>query len=438
MNRIYSYYNFLLQNGSTSVLYNAATDGLLVLDSNLIECIKDNKENIENLQMIHPDLYTAMLEKGMIVDATINESDAIIEKWKQEDNNPAHFFLTILPTLNCNLRCWYCYEEHMENSNMTDETMDRIIRFIDNVTKRAPELKYFHLDFFGGEPLLPFKKRVMPILQKTVAFCKERNVQLFIHFTTNGVLLTEEVRKELLSLDIPHKPGFQITLDGNRKLHDCSRYTATKQPTYDIIVKNIKGALQDGMNVNCRFNYTVNSVDTFVDVLDEFKDLTEEERNLLFFDFQQVWQESALTEVRNKAMNLAKLFTSCSQQVRIEKRYNKQRCRDDAENQASINYNGLVYKCTAFNMTEELCEGVLNEKGEIEWNERYKKRMSVKYGNSACRNCKIFPICHGGCSQTKLQALNKENCIFNYSESQRLDIIKGRIEYILCNKRTDY
>ena len=54
------------------------------------------------------------------------------------------------------------------------------------------------------------------------------------------------------------------------------------------------------------------------------------------------------------------------QQVRIEKNYNNQRCRDDAENQASINFDGNVYKCTAINITPDIREGVLNADGEIE------------------------------------------------------------------------
>ena len=37
---------------------------------------------------------------------------------------------TILPTLGCNARCIYCYEEGMKQVTMTPQTVERVIRFI--------------------------------------------------------------------------------------------------------------------------------------------------------------------------------------------------------------------------------------------------------------------------------------------------------------------
>ena len=132
------------------------------------------------------------------------------------------------------------------------------------------------------------------------------------------------------------------------------------------------------------------------------------------------------------------MYSRKSLQVRVEKRYNKERCRDDAENQATINYNGLVYKCTARQFKSDNNEGKLTEDGQIIWNDKYFKRMSIKYGNSFCRSCKIYPICHGGCSQTKLEADTIQGCLFGYSEKEKYDIVDGRLNYILRTKRTSY
>ena len=261
---------------------------------------------------------------------------------------------------------------------------------------------------------------------------------MFLNFTTNGVLLTEEVRKELLKIPLADKPGFQITIDGNEEKHNKSRCTASGEPTYRIILDNIFGAVRAGMRVNCRFNYTEDNIDSLVDVLDDFEELTPEERKLIFFDFQQVWQEKSKTEVREKALKLANLFMKEDQQVRIEKNYNNQRCRDDAENQASINFDGNVYKCTAINITPDIREGVLNADGEIEWNERFHKRMALKYGNKHCKACVIYPICHGGCSQTKLDADENAECLFGLDDNAKLERVRGRLEYILKTGRVSY
>lgn len=433
----YSTYNYLFQNDRVAVLYNAATDGIVALQPDLVELVRTHKDHIDTLATRHPELFRTMEEKGMIVPADRDEAQFVIDAWRRIDTDPSQFYLTIMPTLNCNLRCWYCYEEHKAHSNMTEDVRRRTLRFIDKLTRREG-LRYLSLSFFGGEPLLPFYPTVWPILQQTAAWCRERDVELTVQFTTNGVLLTDDVRQKLLSLGLKHNPNFQITLDGNREKHDATRHTADGKPTYDLIISHIKAALRDGMDVNNRFNYTAGNVDTLVDVLEEYKDLTPEERKLLHFDFQQVWQDSGNAAAREKALRLADLFHRECHQIRIEKRYNRERCRDDAENQATINYDGLVYKCTARDPTPDLAEGVLTEEGDIEWNERYHRRMAVKYGNKACRACRIFPICHGGCSQTKLEAGDREDCLFGLNDDRRLEIIRGRLDFILKTKRTSY
>lgn len=225
----YSGYNFLFSNGPRAVLYNAASDGLLLLRSDLTALISKYKDGIDGLKTEHPDLYAAMQQRGMIVPDGEDEAEALISRRKQADTDPAHFYLTVLPTFDCNLRCWYCYEQHKAHSNMTPETLQRVIRLIDKLTADS-RLKYLHLGFFGGEPLLPFKKVVWPLLQEASRLCAERGVKLLLQFTTNGVLLTDEVIEKLLSLPQEGKPHMQITLDGNRERHDRSRHTAAGGP----------------------------------------------------------------------------------------------------------------------------------------------------------------------------------------------------------------
>ena len=57
----------------------------------------------------------------------------------------------ILPTLGCNARCFYCYEEGRQQVSMSPETLDRAIAFILATRRKNTEL---HLKWFGGEPLL--------------------------------------------------------------------------------------------------------------------------------------------------------------------------------------------------------------------------------------------------------------------------------------------
>lgn len=112
----YSKYNFLFQNGNKGVLFNLATSRVMVLDEKIVEIIKQHKENIDFIKDISSPLYEEMEKNGMIVNDECNEAEDIIAKWDEGDKSQSGYHLTILPTLNCNLRCWYCYEEHKASS----------------------------------------------------------------------------------------------------------------------------------------------------------------------------------------------------------------------------------------------------------------------------------------------------------------------------------
>lgn len=138
---------------------------------------------------------------------------------------------------------------------------------------------------------MPFKVTTLPLIKYVSKRCLERGIDMTLRFTTNGVLLTDGVREELLKIPLKFKPNFQITIDGDREHHDKTKFMANGKPTYDLIIRNIKAALKDGMPVTNRFNYTAETIDGFESVIREYDDLSEDERKLLQFDFQQVWQE---------------------------------------------------------------------------------------------------------------------------------------------------
>ncbi|MEG1544459.1 MAG: SPASM domain-containing protein, partial [Tannerellaceae bacterium] len=221
--------------------------------------------------------------------------------------------------------------------------------------------------------------------------------------------------------------SFQITLDGNEEVHNKIRHTKDGQPTFDKIIDNIKILVSHDMVVNIRLNYTNKSIPTFVDIIEEFKTLSKEENSRISFDFQKVWQDISTVTTSKKLEELRKWFKEERLSVNCSAKFMKSRCYADKCNNLLVNYDGSVYKCSARDFNVENREGVLLTDGTIDWNDKYKYRMSIKYGNNTCHNCSIFPICHGGCSQDKKESAFKEKCIFNYSESDKKNIIIERI-----------
>lgn len=113
-------------------------------------------------------------------------------------------------------------------------------------------------------------------------------------------------------------------------------------------------------------------------------------------------------------------------------------CYADNYNQAVINYNGDVYKCTARDFSSERPLGYLNSLGIIEWDtDEIKKRLSLKIPTK-CRYCKLLPICPGICSQKLFE--NKQtdeiSCPYNKSLNEN-DIILLNIKQQLIARKNE-
>ena len=57
----------------------------------------------------------------------------------------------------------------------------QVINSIKNLIHKKlenPDLKELHLSFFGGEPLIQFRKVIQPILEHAIAGCDEHSVKL--------------------------------------------------------------------------------------------------------------------------------------------------------------------------------------------------------------------------------------------------------------------
>ena len=427
-----SIYNYWYKTRKHVLLYNAYSDDVLVLLPSIAALIEKNASEIEQLINIHPQLYQALLDKQMLVEETDDESEKVIEQWEVEDSATDAYSLTINPTMDCNLRCWYCYESHCKASVMDESTRKCIMKLIARKVKDN-YLKYLSIDFFGGEPFLAFSEVIKPILVYAKQLCIENKKILNVSATTNGVLLSSDVVNCLHDILQSTPTKLQITLDGSRDYHNRTRHTSSGEPTYDTILQNIKRCLSVGIHVTVRFNYTQKNAHSFIDIIQDFQDITTEQREYLSFSFHKVWQDSRIDAIEETIENIKEAFKKEGFSVLASSKITKARCYADKANSIVVNYNGLIYKCTARDFTKENSEGIINENGEIIPNERFFQRMEIVYGNKTCRKCRIFPICHGGCSQDKLDYQNK-GCIRRYSKQNIDNILERRVLHFLKEK----
>ncbi|MCM1005948.1 MAG: radical SAM protein [Prevotella sp.] len=120
--------------------------------------------------------YCSFLEKmkaqGFVIDDETDESVSVKNKYALL-RLPNEYLIMILPTYQCNLRCWYCVQEH-ENSWMSDDDVRRVK---DLILKRIenPEIKKLNITWFGGEPLMAYDK-VLDITEFARKITKERGL----------------------------------------------------------------------------------------------------------------------------------------------------------------------------------------------------------------------------------------------------------------------
>lgn len=426
-----SKYNCILQDNTGMVIYNAATDQLVALTPQLANIFNESKAAPEKIKAQHAELYDHLLQKGIFVCDDADETEAYIRKREEYERSSGEYTITINPTLACNMSCWYCYESHKNMPAMSADVKLSVLLLIDKLLADN-KLKKLNLSFFGGEPLLYFDKVVVDIINHAKMQCKAFDAKLSIHFTTNAYLLTDNVLKQLEGLDV----SFQITIDGGKQVHDSVRKTKGGEPTYARIVEHIHQTLSRGFSVGVRFNYTAKSIPSFIDVVKDFSHLQQEQKQLVNFTFQRVWQdnEGDADQVGQQVEHIERVFEQAGLFVNNAKSYIVPYCYADGVNTAVVNYNGDLFKCTARDFAPKSKEGTLAADGTLRWNERLRKRMSIRHGNDTCLQCRIYPICHGGCSQMKLEAPDGiSSCPKGYDDDKIQEIMEGRALYLLTS-----
>lgn len=274
---------------------------------------------------------------------------------------------------------------------MSEHTLKNAENFIENVITQNKEIKYLYLSFFGGEPLLYFDKIVKSLMEKADEICKRNEVKCFYSFTPNGYLINSNSLEFFNKFDFV---SFQITLDGGKEFHDKVRYVTPEKGSYERIIENIKSLSRIGCRVTVRINYTSENIDSVGSIFNDFKDLSEEERQLIHIDFHRVWQDSAVVDIDQKVFDaIKKLKNNSLDASKVMLDNVRYPCYADKQNGALINYNADVFRCSARDFANFPRDGYLTDNGDIVWeNDSQNVRMDCKFKNAPCLECRILLV----------------------------------------------
>lgn len=409
----YSIFNNIIDiSEKTAVIYNALSDKTLFLSK--------QKLSVLDLSDMDDNLYKTMKKNHFIVDDDCNETKEYINEVLEAEKNSPLIHLLINPTIDCNFRCWYCYESH-KKSQMSEETISKVKKLILSIFQEGKDLQ---ISWFGGEPMMYYKQVIIPILQYVKVIAKQYNRVFYTNMTTNGFLFTTEKIKELVEYNFN---GVQITLDGNKEKHDQIRFSRNGVGSYDRIIKNIKNLAENGIAITLRINCTESNIDSMADIASSFNTFADEYKKHINVDLHIVWQESRAQNIKEKMGDIVKAFVNDG--FTASKMSFRDFCYGDKRSSCVINYNGNIFKCTAVDFDNIQRDGYLNEEGRIIWeNNSLEKRMASRFKNTPCLSCRIYPLCHGGCTKQSLNNTS-EYCIHGFNENEKDKVVLDRIEY---------
>lgn len=409
-----SRYNQFFTSGNDGkwFAFNAMTEALATLDEekyHLVKTILNDPNQIDRTDEAVRELWDDLVRGGYLVEDWIDELKIL-----QIRNRTARFQnyglgLTIVPTMNCNFQCPYCFETH-PNQVMSQEVENALVELLRN---RLRPQETLCVTWFGGEPLLRLKQ-ILRLTERFDEICQERESSYSASIVTNGYLLSEKAVQELLTA---HVDRVQVTLDGPREMHDRTRRLHNGQGTYDRIMANLE-ALVNGNHNNgegerrvrgsVRVNVDKTNIAEIPLLLD---DLTR--RGLKGKIGVFVGQLRPYTEACNHIggscfgddeypaieVDLYRQFLERGFQVTRYPRARSAYCMaDSCQNAFLVAPGGELYGCWTDIGSTNIIGHLLDQGEERRLYPRLIEYLSWDpFEQQECRECDILPICMGGC-----------------------------------------
>ncbi len=379
-------------------------------------CIEDINYLKDNEKLFTKDVYENLAFK--------NESDVV----KALCLHVAH---------TCNLNCEYCFaaqgKYHGQDALMSFETGKKAFDFL---IEKSGNRKNLEVDFFGGEPLMNWQ-----VVKDLVAYArsieKEKNKKFRFTFTTNGMLINDEViefcNKEMHNV--------VLSLDGRKEIHDSKRSDYKGKGSYDVIIPKFKKLVEsrNGKGYYIRGTFTSQNPDFTNDILhmadlgftelsmepvvcDEKESyaLTSEHLEQLYSEYEKLALEMIKREKEGNPFSFYHYMIDLKNGPCVHKRVVG--CGSGTEYMA-VTPSGDLYPCHQFVGDEkyklgDIFTGVENTKAQDEF------RTTNIYSKPECKVCWAKLYCSGGCAANNYNSTGDINGIYKFG----CDLFKKRIE----------
>lgn len=371
------------------LLLNIMTYELLYLTNAEAKCF-DDISNLNNTTV------KALISKWFLVPEANDDlnlvkqlENAVCLTNKIYSTNKYNTF-TILPTTDCNARCFYCFEQGTKKKHMSKDTAYGVAKFIIN-NKTDGKI---YLRWFGGEPL--YNSEAIDIICEQLC---NSNIDFESHIITNGYLFDNEMIDKSLSLWKLKK--VQITLDGTEeKYNRIKNYIYCDENAYLKVIDNIENLLSKNVFLKLRLNMDRHNEDDLYVLVNELLQRFEKYSNLIIAPRLLIDESCARIKSKNE-IEREELVTKLSELESFIEAKGKRKistkmyknstghCMADSDLAILITPDGKLGKC------ESIVDG--NFIGDIYHKELDFKMLNwykeIKTLSDDCDSCNFRPCC---------------------------------------------
>ncbi len=417
-----SFYNFYYQIENEVILYNSLTNGLAVIEQKYLQYFNSTSFDISKIEK--DDVIEWLIEEEFFVEDGFNELSMLKYNYNLDKFDRKNLGLTIAPTLNCNYKCVYCYEQGHEIAFNNDTIMTEGVQnsLIDFVSQQIKYLKHIDITWFGGEPCLAID--VIENLSKRILELANLNsIEYTATMVTNGYYIANN--PDAVNMFKKMKiDSCQITLDGMPLEHNARRLSKKEgENTFEYAIKAIEILNQNDITVDVRINVDANNIDSVQGLLDILKSKNLEHLNYYLGHLIPYTEGcSALFKTGLSKKEFADCH-KCTYEY-FEKNdfrmglegfypYFARPCIANRVDSLVIDPLGNLYKCrTELGNPSRCCGNIkrINEQTLIELKNEFEWINWSPFDFNKCQNCKYLPICLGGCAYVARYVESEPQC----------------------------
>ena len=422
-----SFYNIVIEFGSHSIVFNAVSGAIAKFDNDILS------------KMLNPSLCSnlpetdIMVEKGFLVSTNTNEWSRLVFDRQCFIFNPSPTTIgfVIAPTLACNMKCPYCFENDGRRlTTMSDRIMTATLEYIKGEIENHQSVKDVSIVWFGGEPCLQ-SDLIVRFCNSLIPYLKSKRIGYYSRIATNGVLLTSELAH--VFRDRCNITDAQITIDGLSKSYSERKHC--HESDFFQLIENIK-QICDVININLRINVDSDNQTEIPELLAFLLETNglNGKINLYFAQIQNWNSENGRNYLDDFSFGVFlkqvhhHILEKGWEQSFTPKRPVRQvgPCGSMRNTNATIGPDGVIYRCEhCLNLTDWAIGDVIHGKYHNEKDMMFLCKPILH----KCRTCKAFPICAGGCAANELlHDLKPINCE-NY-----VDIIKENVVFAVLSR----